>query len=63
MSSYGGGDSDEGCIGSVLPDPWRGPETTCEETSGVYGVACIISGQNMPVVGSLGSWKGGRRKR
>jgi len=56
MSLYGGGDSDEGCTGSVVPDPWCGPETTCEETPGVHGVACI-SGPNMPVVGSFGSWE------
>ena len=51
--SYCGGDSDEGCEFSVLPNPWCGPETTCEETSGTHGVACI-SGSNRPVVGSVG---------
>lgn len=54
-SLYCGGDSDESCIGSVLPDPWYGPETTCEETFGTHGVACI-SGRNMSLVGSVGFW-------
>ena len=39
----------------MLPDPWYGPETTCEETFGTHGVACI-SGRNTSSVGSVGFW-------